>query len=449
MVGQYKPYSIYKESDIDWLGEIPKHWSTSKLRYNFSFSKGLSITKEHLKDSGIPCVNYGEVHSKYGFEVNPNKHPLKCVSEDYLYSSPNALLQNGDIVFADTSEDLEGSGNFTQLVSKDRVFAGYHTIIARPTDYENARFFAYMLDSKELRTQIQHSVKGVKVFSITQAILRGIDIWLPPNGEQREITDFLDRETAKIDTLIEKQRQLIKLLKEKRQAAISHTVTKGLNPDIPMKDSGVKWLGDIPEHWEFKKVGYACQIDNNLRTPIDRQTRMDLVGEYPYYGPTGVLNLINRFNVDGKYFLLGEDGDHFLKFKEKPMTILVTGKFNVNNHAHLIKGKGSCTTEWACLYFEHLDLAPWLIKQGVGRYKLRKETLVDIPILVPPQSEQEVILNYINQKKLTFERLISKAEQLVEMLKERRIALISAAVTGKIDVRNWKQKTEPEQATAS
>ncbi|MDQ6991438.1 MAG: restriction endonuclease subunit S, partial [Mariprofundaceae bacterium] len=259
----------------------------------------------------------------------------------------------------------------------------------------------------------------------------------PNNREQAVIVEFLDHETAKIDTLIEKQQQLIKLLKEKRQAVISHAVTKGLNPNAPMRDSEVEWLGEVPEHWEVKRVRHAFQIDNNLRTPIDRQSRMEMSGDYRYYGPTGVLNLINRYNVEGEYFLLGEDGDHFLKFKDKAMTIHIEGQFNVNNHAHLIKGKGACSTAWGCLYFEHKDLFPWLIKQGVGRYKLQKTVLADISIQVPPESEQRFILKEIKKKKLIFTQMENRAESLISILKERRTALISAAVTGKIDVRDY------------
>jgi type I restriction enzyme S subunit len=164
------------------------------------------------------------------------------------------------------------------------------------------------------------------------------------------------------------------------------------------KDSGVEWLGDVPEHWEVTTIRHACQIDNTLRFPIDKQTRMDVAGQYPYYGPTGVLSWINEFRVEGEYFLLGEDGDHSLKFEKQPMTILVRGKFNVNNHAHLVRGIGECSTGWACRYFEHKDLLPWLIKQGVGRYKLRTETLQTIPIVVPPENEQTAIARFSTRK---------------------------------------------------
>lgn len=139
-MGKYQAYPEYKDSGIDWLETIPAHWSTSKLRYTFSFGKGLTITKENLRDTGTPCVSYGEVHSKYGFEIDPARHPLKCVGDEYLKTSSYALLKKGDIVFADTSEDIDGSGNFTQLVSNEQVFAGYHTIIARPYNRESSKY---------------------------------------------------------------------------------------------------------------------------------------------------------------------------------------------------------------------------------------------------------------------------------------------------------------------
>ncbi|RYY77845.1 MAG: restriction endonuclease subunit S [Moraxellaceae bacterium] len=259
-MAKYQKYAEYKDSGVEWLGEIPSHWTMNKLRYLFFFNKGLTITKENLVDQGIACINYGEVHSKYGFQIDPLIHNLKCVEEKYLKLSPNALLQKGDFVFADTSEDLKGSGNFTNLVSSEKVFAGYHTIIARPQDAIESRFYAYLFDSQEFRSQIQLAVKGVKVFSITQAMLRASNVWLPSKEEKDKIPNFLDHETAKIDSLIEKQQHLIQLLKEKRQAVISHAVTKGLDPNVPMKDSGVEWLGEVPEHWDTTKIKYVAEL---------------------------------------------------------------------------------------------------------------------------------------------------------------------------------------------
>src|SRR5690606_13119496 len=136
------------------------------------FNKGLTITKENLQDEGIPCVSYGEVHSKYGFEVDPDRHSLKCVDASYLKANQASLLKRGDFIFADTAEDIEGSGNFTCYNSDRRAFAGYHTLIAKPKVPMNYRFMAYVFDSAAFRVQVQTEVKGVKVFSISQGVLK-------------------------------------------------------------------------------------------------------------------------------------------------------------------------------------------------------------------------------------------------------------------------------------
>lgn len=214
-----------KDSGMEFQQKRPLHWTFNKLRYMFNFDKGLTITKENIQDEGIPCINYGEIHSKYHFEIDTKIHKLKCVNKSYLKNNKNSLLYKGDIIFADTSEDIEGAGNFSQLVSSDIVFAGYHTIIARLNNRENSRFYAYLLNSQELRAQIRYSVKGVKVYSITQAILRNISCWLPSSDEQNHIAKYLDQKITKIDTLIDKQRQQIALLQERRTALISAAVT--------------------------------------------------------------------------------------------------------------------------------------------------------------------------------------------------------------------------------
>ncbi|GAA4890401.1 restriction endonuclease subunit S [Flaviramulus aquimarinus] len=210
---------------IEWLGDIPEHWKVVKFRYKFETSKGLTITKANLVDEGIPVVNYGEIHSKFGFEVNPEIHNLKCVIEDYIESNESSLLSKGDFVFADTSEDIEGSGNFTHLNSDIPTFAGYHTIIARLIDNSDYRYFAYFFDSTTYRTQIQNLVKGVKVYSITNKILKDTILFYPPVDEQKNISEYIDFKVNKIFSSIEKLEKSIKKLKEYRQSIISEAVT--------------------------------------------------------------------------------------------------------------------------------------------------------------------------------------------------------------------------------
>lgn len=214
-----------KDSGVEWIGEIPEHWEVKRFRYVFNLGKGLTITKDNLREEGVFCVNYGEIHSKYGFELDTNTHKLKCVDEDYLLNNPKALINHGDFVFADTSEDIEGSGNFTYLESKDEIFAGYHTVVAKPKFDIESRFFAYEFESESFRNQIRTKVKGVKVYSITQSILKQPTVWYPSKNEQIEIVSFLDVETKKIKTAISLKQQEIEKLKEYKSSLINGVVT--------------------------------------------------------------------------------------------------------------------------------------------------------------------------------------------------------------------------------
>ena len=455
-MAKYQQYAEYKDSGVEWLGKIPSHWTMSKLRYLFDFSKGLSITKENLQDEGIPCVNYGEVHSKYGFEVDPKKHLLKCVSENYLKTSENALLNNGDFVFADTSEDLKGSGNFTHLVGDEQIFAGYHTVIARPHNANASRFYAYLFESKEFRSQIHLAVKGVKVFSITQAMLRSANAWLPSTDEQVKIANFLDHETAKIDSLIEKQQQLIQLLKEKRQAVISHTVTKGLNPNVPMKDSGVEWLGKVPEHWELVPLKYLCTFSGG-GTPSKDNLNYWTDGDIPWVSPK-----------DMKTFWIKETQDYITEkaIKEsstnmvEPNSLLMVVRSGILQRTIPIainKVPVTMNQDMKALKFGNRVLVEYIAdlihgntselllewsKEGATVESIEHEYLANSIVPVPPIEEQQSITTLVAKKMGVYRELTCKAESQIFLLQERRTALISAAVTGKIDVRNWQNPTE-------
>ncbi len=457
-MSKYPAYHMYKKSKIDWVDDIPKHWSTSKLRYMFCFEKGLTITKENLKDDGIPCVNYGEVHSKYGFEVDPQRDTLKCVDESYLQSSYSSLLQVGDLVFADTSEDVDGSGNFTQLIRDHPVFAGYHTIIARPKDSKCSRFYAYLMDSKELRTQIRHAVKGVKVFSITQAILRAVNIWLPPIDEREKIAHFLDYETAKIDTLIDKQQQLIKLLKEKRQAVISHAVTKGLNPSVPMKDSGVEWLGKVPKHWDVSKIKHYAKIESG-HTPSKAKEEYWINCNIPWVSLNDSKQLKVVDYIDDTEYKISELGmanssAHLLPEKAVVFTrdasiglsAITTRPMAVSQHL----------IAWICdedyLIPEFLLLVFYAMESEFDRYTfgatlktIGMDNVRSLTAAIPPIQEQSKIIHWAFSNVGKIKASLEKAENVISLLQERRTALISAAVTGKIDVRNWVKPAEPNK----
>lgn len=454
-MSRYKAYPAYKDSGVACLGRIPPHWAISKLRYKFAFGKGLTITKENLVEDGIPCVNYGEVHSKFGFEVNPTKHLLKCVDESYLKAFSSCLLRKGDFVFADTSEDLDGSGNFTQLTSDTVTFAGYHTIIARPESRKNTRYLAYLFDAKEFRTQIRLAVKGVKVFSITQAILRGADIWLPSDDEQKNIAAFLDHETAKIDALIEKQQRLIELLKEKRQAVISHAVTKGLNPNAPMKDSGVEWLGEVPAHWEVMRLKHLA---TNIKAgPFGSAITKDMYvsAGYRVYGQEQVIP--EDFSI-GDYYISAETFLSLNQYKVTAGDILIScvgtfGKIAVvppsiepgiinprlirfQCNEHITPSLLAIVLRSAVVFeqFAYLSRGGTMDVINIG-------TLSEINVVIPPLNEQDELVAHVTTTSIRFDALIGKAESAISLLQERRTALISAAVTGKIDVRDWQATT--------
>ena len=450
-MSKYQAYSEYKDSGIEWLKEIPKHWTTSKLRYKFAFGKGLTITKDNLADEGIPCVSYGEVHSKHGFEICPERHSLKCVTPTYLKTAPYALLQKGDIVFADTSEDIEGSGNFTQLVSDEMIFAGYHTIIARPLKKQSFRFYAYLLHSKELRTQVQFAVKGVKVFSITQAILKGINIWLPPINECDQIANFLDYETAKIDALIDKQEQLIKLLKEKRQAVISHAVTKGLNPDVSMKDSGVEWLGDVPKHWDVVSLKHLVDL-NPSKAEVSRRFNSKCSFIPMEKLKTGSINLDEvrfvREVYDGYTYF--RNGDVLLAkvtpcFENKNMAIasnLESGIGFGSSEIYVLRSKNEDLNEFLYFRLQENTFRNLAISQMTGAGGLKRvpsDFLSNFKLAIPSLSEGLEIVGAIKKLTEKYSQLIKNSSYQIQLMQERRTALISAAVTGKIDVRHWRK----------
>jgi type I restriction enzyme S subunit len=181
----------------------------------------------------------------------------------------------------------------------------------------------------------------------------------------------------------------------------------------------------IPNDWKISNVGKSYEICNNLRLPISEEERKKIQGLYPYYGPTKVQDFINEYRVDGKYALIGEDGDHFLKCKELPMTLLVEGKFNVNNHAHIIKGEENLT-EWFFYYFNHRELTPHLTRQGAGRYKLSKKSLEKIPIPLPSLSEQKAIIQVLN----TADTSIHSTEKLIAQKEIRKKWLMQKLLTG-------------------
>lgn len=185
-------------------------------------------------------------------------------------------------------------------------------------------------------------------------------------------------------------------------------------------------VGVIPIEWDVCEVQDAYDICNNLRLPISGKIRKNIQGQYPYYGPTKIQDYINQYRLDGEYALIGEDGDHFLKWTTMPMTLLVTGRFNVNNHAHVIKGIVN-ETKWFYWYFYNKDMTPFLTRQGAGRYKLSKATLKFIKIPIPPRKEQKVISKVLSD----IDSLISSLKKLIKKKQDIKKGAMQELLTGK------------------
>lgn len=275
-----------------------------------------------------------------------------------------------------------------------------------------------------------------------------IELLLPNKEEQKKIITFLDHETAKIDALIEKQQRLIELLKEKRQAVISHAVTKGLNPNAPMKDSGVEWLGEVPAHWDIKRLkNTASIIDCRNKTPEYFDD-----GEYFVVRTTNVKN--QSLNMDGALFT---DEQNFRIWTQRGVppvgSILFTREAPAGEVCLVPEELKFCLGQrmmnFICNDLEYTDfLFDFLVSDCLEKYiqsvshgstvsHLRVEQVENIPVLIPPPNEAKQIHTELSVKKLEFLRLTQKAEEAIQLMQERRTALISAAVTGKIDVRDW------------
>ncbi|WP_456417138.1 restriction endonuclease subunit S [Thiolapillus sp.] len=449
----YSTYENWTETGKAWPQTIPQHWELKKFRFLFKFGRGLGITKSDLLDEGIPCVNYGEIHSKFGFEVIPEQHDLKCVDEANLETGIASLLNDGDFVFADTSEDIEGSGNFTYLNSETPTFAGYHTVIARPTTNNLSRFLAYLFDSEMFRFQIRKNVSGVKVYSITQDILKNCRVWLPPIEEQEKIVHFLDYKTRRIDRLIRKKKALIARLDEQRIAVITQAVTKGIQENTKMKPSGIEWLGDVPEHWEILKLRFVGECQNGISIGGEYFGR-----GYPFVSysdvfnnkelPEAVTGLVDSSEKDRKVFSVVRGDVFFTRTSETVEDIAMTSVCLKTIEDAVFAGflirfrptPGNLYEEFSKYFFQNALLRAFFVKEMnlVTRASLSQDLLRNLPVLIPPLQEQESIANHLNSQTQRLDKIKRNLQAAIKRLEEYRTSLITAAVSGKIDVRSIK-----------
>ena len=440
----FRRYSTCRASRVEWLGEVPQHWPVCGLghRYEVALVKMLDekkISGQHLGpylrnvDVQWDCINIEDLPEMDFSGDDLNRYSL--IAGDLL------VCEGGDV----------GRAAIWRGELKTCFYQkALHRLRAR-TAQDHPRYLLYALRAASNAGAFSAGAGKATIIHLPAETFRRHRFPFPPLAEQLQIVAFLDRETAKIDALVEEQRRLIELLKEKRQAAISHAVTRGLDPSAPVKDSGVEWLGEVPSHWQLVALA-------RLVTP-ERPITYGIV-------QPGALDPNGRFMVRGQDYSFGwvDPGDIFrvsqeveepyrrarLKGGDLVVTIVGAGTGNVAVVPDFLDGANitQTTARVAPLVMRidprylRLALTSWLGRVQVALYQkgaaqpgLNLEHLKAFRITLPPLQEQTAIADAITPQTRRMEGLISEAQAAIDLLYERRAALISAAVTGKIDVR--------------
>ena len=442
-------YAEYKDSGVEWLGDVPKHWQVTILKYNCSFSGGGTPSKEKPEYWGgdIPWV------SPKDMKVFKLVDTEDKITKDAILESSTNMVKTGALLMVVRSGilqrkipiainfvDVTLNQDMKALRFKERIFAEY---------------FSYLVMGHESKFLLLWLKQGATVESIEHEYLANSVIPWPSIEEQTTIARFLDHETAKIDALIAEQQRLIELLKEKRQAVISHAVTKGLDPNAPMKDSGVAWLGDVPEHWRVKKFKnlISCMDSgtsvNSSDYPVDSDDQIAVLKTSAVY--SGSLDTTQNKTV------VAEDFSRVTcPLRENS---LIVSRMNTPD---LVGAAGYSDSEskniflpdrlWQVDFFgDYARFMHFFTLTKIYRLQINlicagtsssmqnisQDDFKNIVLCIPPEIELNSIFSYIDQQTAKIDELINHAHQGIDLLKERRSALISAAVTGKIDVRGW------------
>ncbi|HAS6303071.1 TPA: restriction endonuclease subunit S [Vibrio vulnificus] len=452
MTGRYKAYPEYKESGVDWLGEVPNHWRLVPLRAVLVFrnEKNSPEKTSNILSLSIAkgVTEYSECEGKSG---NKRKDDLTA----YKLAYPNDIVMNSMniIVGAVGISRYFGaiSPVYYALYAKDKTaLITYYGSI-----FHNAGFQRGLLKfGKGILIKQSDSGKLNTIrMKVSQDDLKTMYFPKPPIEEQQKIANFLGHETAKIDTLITKQEKLIELLKEKRQAVISHAVTKGLNPEAPMKDSGVEWLGEVPEHWVIKSYRYACKI---YRGKFGHRPRNDPAfydGEYPFI-QTGDVARAGKYIKDYKQTLNEKGVGVSQKFPVGTLMMAIAA--NIGDTAILgfeayapdsvvgFKPKADIDLEF--LRYSFMAALPALEQTSTQstQANLNVDRIGAVQASFPSVSEQKEIVAYLDSLLEQYDDIELKSHKSIELMNERKTALISAAVTGKIDVRDWQEPTKQQ-----
>lgn len=453
----FPAYPDYKDSGVPWLGEVPGHWEVTCLKLACDIFPSNVDKKSVEGEQPIKLCNYTDVY--YNDVIEPQSNFMDATaSEDQI---AKFTLRAGDTIITKDSETPDDIARSAYVPSDmPGVVCGYHLSMVRPNRRAHGAFIKRYFDTASSRAYFHVSANGLTRVGLGQYAVDNAPIALPPIEEQTAIAAFLDRETAKIDTLVAEQERLIALLKEKRQAVISHAVTKGLNPRAPMKDSGIEWLGEIPAHWDVMALKHACALlrdGTHLPPP-----RVD----------EGVPLLSVRNIQDDKFGFLRDDsqiarsdyeelarsfiptsGDVLLAIVGATLgksAVIQSGMrdFHIQRSLGIFRPKPMLRSEWLHRTFRSSGFQR-LLWNNVGysaQPGIYLGALANFRIAVPPLGEQDMVLEKLGPRETEFDRLLDDAAAAITLLQERRAALLSAAVTGKIDVRGLVDQQELEAA---
>ena len=440
--GRYKAYPEYKDSGVEWLGEIPSAWSLLKLKRVIREHSGNGFPIELQKDVNgvIPFLKVSDISGKEKYIDSP----ANFVSLENIRRYRWNMVPKGSIVTGKIGEALRK--NHRKILLVDSVIDN-NCIGIEPTKIlSDFNFYAHNL------IDFDWYVNPGAVPSISVQKYKKEYLAIPSLNEQEKIISFLDHETAKIDTLIEKQQRLIELLIEKRQAVISHAVTKGLNADVPMKDSGVEWLGEVPSSWRHTYLSIVADVIDPQ--PDHRAPAISEDGEgFPYIGirdvkkdgtlnfetarpvnESAVLKQEKSFSIDAEDIIFCKVGTLGLPRKIRPH-----GRCALSATLVLIKPKLLVDSQFLLYVLDSDSVISQtnLLATGSTRAALGIQQIRRFKIPYPKLDEQKKIANFLDNEVAKIDSLIEMGDKQIQLMQERRTALISAAVTGKIDVRDW------------
>lgn len=408
-------YPEYKNSGVEWLGEIPSHWKQLSNKYIFKIEK-TQVGKKSGNFTLLSLTLNGVI--KRDMENPQGKFP----AEFDTYQE----VKSGDFIFC--LFDVEETPRTVGLSDYDGMITGAYTVM-RPGKEFSKRYLYYFYLNIDSDKRMRSLYKGLRN-TIPKEVFLNFKTHVPPINEQTAIARFLDTKTALIDKAIAIKEKQIELLKERRQILIHRAVTRGLNPNVKMKDSGVEWIGEVPEHWKTIHLRRLFSFQNTKRIPLSAEEREKMQGEYPYYGASGIIDYVNNFIFDEPLILIAEDGANLLS-KSTPLAFVAEGKYWVNNHAHILKPLLPGFLYWSELLSE-VDYTTSI--SGAAQPKLTKDRLGSIQLPVPTEKEIDEISNYIEIISSKIGRSSQILEQEIEKLFELKACLINSTVIGKVKV---------------